>query len=216
MVEARQRRLGREGRTVAAQRAEVMGEPVLAVFTAAHPELFRPFGESLGTRHVEQGAYVAPEQVVGRPTEDAFRGWVGAGDGKAGVEDQNRVHGAVEQAGELILPCPRQLLGAQAPVLGGGPLREELENTHQPRLGRHRPGVEHRQVAEQLSVHVEQRQPHVADRVETGQVRVCWEELDDLVRKMGEGLVLDHRLAGGAHNIVFVVFDVLAVDPERQ
>ena len=113
-------------------------------------------------------------------------------------------------------PRRRSLGRPQPPVLGHRPFRKKLEDVEQLRFARHRPGVEHREVAEEGAVDVEQRHPHIAHRVETGKIGVGRKKLDDLVREVGQTLFLDYRLARCARDVVLVVFDVLAVDPERQ
>ena len=103
-------------------------------------------------------AAAAPKQLLGRG--------VHARDAQRLVELDDRVHRAVDEARELLLALAHLGLGAQAPQLGGGARGEDVEQRVGARLLRHRPAVEHGQVAEDAAVDVEQRHAQVAHRAD--------------------------------------------------
>ena len=133
-----------------------------------------------GRRFGEVGQDVRADQVRGRVAEQLRRPAVHAQQSKlACPNDDIGVRRFFVEIPVAALALDQLLLDPQPFELDGGAGGEDPEDEEPPRLGRHGPLVEHRQVAEHVPVAVQQRNAQVALDPQVDEILVARELLLD-------------------------------------
>jgi hypothetical protein len=130
------------------------------------------------------------------------------------VQFEDDIHCAFKQPREARLTVVNRGLCSKTVEFGGCPCREDakyrLELGHQFKGF----GIQGREVSKHRTVWPEQGDARVADGIESGQISVVGEQIDDAIAKVNQTTFLDHQPAGRPRDAVFILLDVGAVQPE--
>ena len=131
------------------------------------------------------------------------------------IQFDDRVHRAVDEAIDLLLPVTKFGFAVQSLHFGRRPRAENAKDRQHPRVLRERPTIDHRHMPEDIAVHVEERHPEVTYEANHC-LRPARKEIDEAVGKMDHAALFDHLLAGGAGDVEAVILDEAAVHPEGE
>ena len=106
-----------------------------------------------------------------RAAEHFFGRRIDSGHVEILVQLNDRVHGAVNQPAEFFFAFAHLLFRTQATQLGRCARSEDLKQGHSSRLLGHRPLIQNRQMAKNLSVEVQERHTHITRRAHGSDIR---------------------------------------------
>jgi hypothetical protein len=100
------------------------------------------------------------------------------------VELDDTVHGAANQAAELVLALAHLRLSAQTAQFSGSAGGENLKECLRSRLVRHGPQVKNRKMPENFAVEIEQRHTHIARRAQRPDIGIVAIDVEQIIGNM--------------------------------